>query len=147
MDPVSITTGIVTLFSVLHKLKEYKDSCAKAHDVLLKLERDCKVTLDKILHAKRVLDRLELITGGYYTFGGDNVRERLETSITELQPELVALLAEISRLSIEPRTNLGLLKDIAKKALQIPTDKLSERRERILEKTKNFELWQSALDT
>jgi len=146
-DPISIAAGILTLFSVLRKLKEYKESCSNAHDVLLKLERDCQVTLDLILHAKRVLDRLELITDGYYTFNGDDIREKLRLSIAELQPELLSLIDEIGRLSAQPRTNLGLLKNMAKKALQMPTDKLAERRESILEKTQNFSQWRSALDT
>jgi len=146
MDPISITTGIITLFAVIRKIQRFRRDVAEAGNLLRDLERDCTLTLDLIRNCKRNLDRLELIMGGSFIYDGDDIRKKLTKIIQELDPDLKALGREIARLALEPQNRFELWRNAARRALPLPS-KLSDKHKEIVKKRKEFEKLQSALDS
>ena len=147
MDPLSITTGIITLWSVLSKIKKFKDAYDEAGSVLTTLENECELTLDIIRSTKRDLDRLELITGSYYVDGDVNNRQKLARIIKELRPDLLSLSDEITRLSAEPKTRVALWTRQGRRLLQSPPGNVAQLQKRIIKKREEFTQLRAALDS
>jgi hypothetical protein len=146
-DPLSITTGIITLWSVISKIKKFKAAYEEAGNLLNTLESECELTLDIIRSTKRGLDRLELITGSYYIDGGVNIRQRLARTIEELRPDLFSLSKEITQLSAEPKTRLSVWTSRGKRLLQSPPGNVAQLQKRIVKKREEFNQLRAALDS
>ncbi len=105
MDPLSITTGIITLYSVVWQLKSLRDSYREAPETIKALARDCDDTLNVILHTIWRLDSYEPDPDPDKTFNPVDIRYRLREHIATLYPEVKALREKLAAIQREPETN------------------------------------------
>jgi hypothetical protein len=116
VDPLSVTTGIITLYSAVWQLKSLKDSYTDAPEIIRSLERDCDETLTVILHTKYRLDSYDRQLTPDDTFNPVDIREKLRNYIATLHPEAKALETELTALLRSPETNYAYLKSLVVKA-------------------------------
>ncbi|KAH7333519.1 ankyrin repeat-containing domain protein [Rhexocercosporidium sp. MPI-PUGE-AT-0058] len=120
LDPLSITTGIITLYSVVWQLKKLKDSYTDdAPEITRSLERDCDEMLSIILHTKCRLDRPERHPTPDDTFNPVDIKEKLRENIATLHPEVKALKAELTTPLQSPETKYDHLKSLFAKARHV----------------------------
>jgi len=112
MDPLSITTGIITLYSTIWQLKRLKDAQAEVPEVIRLLEADCDHTLGVILHTKSRLDSHDRHPTPNDVFNPIDIREKLRANIACLHPEVKSLQAALTTLLQSPGTNYDYLKSL-----------------------------------
>ena len=128
MDPLSITTGIITLYSTAWGLKKLVDSYREAPEVIKTLERDCDETLDIILHTKSRLDSYERHPTPEDAFNPIDIRQKLREHIINLHPDIKALKAELRTLLRPPATNYEHLRGLILKAHHVSNLKVLHKK-------------------
>jgi hypothetical protein len=145
MDPLSITTGIITLYSTLLQLKKFKDSYTEAPQIVLAIERDCSVTLKIIRTAKSRLDRLDRVLTVDDHINDESIKRDLVDNIKELKPQILSLQDDLKRFLELPNTNFDQLKSWVMRPSQV--HQLKDWHRKIVEKRKHFERLQRDLDS
>lgn len=144
MDPLSIITGSITLYSAVWSLKKFKDSYSEAPEFISELLEDCNQTLKILLHAKSILRQLDKTLVNQDVFGPVNIRDELNGNIACLQPDIEALQKQLTALEHPAKTNYDLWKKRVKRFLQI--SQLEESHKKIFKKLKRFEQIRQSLD-
>jgi hypothetical protein len=145
MDPLSITTGIITLYSTLLQLRKFKDSCAEAPQVILEIERDCSITLKIIRKAKSRLDRLDRVLTKEDRFNDGCIKNDLVDSIEKLKPQILSLQNDLKRYLELPNTNFHQLKSWVTRPINV--SQLRDWHKKIVERREHFERLQRELDS
>lgn len=132
MDPLTITTGIITLYTAVWQLEKLRESYTNVPEIIKSLERDCDGTLRIILHTKYRLDRHDRHPSPDDPVNPIDIREEMRKIIALLHPEVEALKAELTTLLRSPETNYDYLKSRLVKArhvhhLQSMHKKIGER--------------------
>ena len=144
MDPLSIITGSITLYSAASSLKKFKDSCSEAPEFISELLEDCNQTLKILLHAKFILRRLDRALVDKDAFGPVNIRNELKKNIASLQPDIETLREQLTALEHPAKTNYDLWKKRVKKILR--KSQLEESHKKISKKLDGFERIRRSLD-
>lgn len=137
VDPLSITTGIITLYSVVWQLKKFKDFYIDAPEIIRSLEEHCEETLNIILHTKYRLDSHERHPTPDDTINPVDIRERLRKNIATLHPEVKALQAELTTLLKSPETHYAYLKSLLVKARH--ASRLENMHKKIIDRLGQFD--------
>jgi len=145
MDPLSITTGIITLYSTLLQLKKFKDSYTEAPQIIIAIERDCNITLNIIRNARSRLDRLDRVLKVDDHINDESIKRDLVDNIKELQPQILSLQNDLKRLLELPNTNFHQLKSWVTRPSQVR--RLKDWHRKIVERRKHFERLQRDLDS
>jgi len=145
-DPLSITTGIITLYSALLQIKRLKEAYKQAPQIVSALEEDCDATLKIIRHAKSRLDRLEVILKNDDYIGAVNIRDELETRILLLRPEIEALQIDLCDFLRRPSKTWSLDQVTAFFTRSNQMRRLTEMHNKMAQKRQIFESFQRALD-
>jgi hypothetical protein len=145
MEPLSITTGIITLYSTLLQLKKFKNSYTKAPQTISDIERDCSITLKIIRKAKSRLDRLDRVLTVDDHINDESIKRDLVDNIEELKPQILSLQNDLKRFLELPNTNLHQLKSLVTRTSQV--DRLNDWHKKIVERRKHFERLQRELDS
>lgn len=143
-DPLSIATGIITLYSTAWSLKKLVQLHREAPEIIKKLERDCTVTLDVIVHTKHRLDIYESYSTPEDAFRPINIRQKLREHIEDLYPDITKLKAELKALERPPATNYEHFRDLALKPHHV--SKLKGLHKRIRDKVRQFGMLLRSLD-
>lgn len=148
MEPLSITTGIITLYSTLLQLKKFKDSYTEAPQIILAIERDCSITLKIICKAKSRLDQLGqldrvLTVDDHINY--ESIKRDLEDNIKELKPQILSLQNDLRRFLELPNTNFHQLKSWVTRPSQVR--RLKDWHGKIVERREHFERLQRDLDS
>lgn len=145
MDPLSITTGIITLYSTLLQLKKFKDSYTEAPQIILAIEHDCSITLKIIRKAKSRLDRLDRVLTVDDHINDESIKRDLVDNVEELKPQILSLQDDLKRFLEVPNTNFHQLKSWATRPSQV--HQLKDWHRKIVERRKHFERLQRDLDS
>jgi len=109
-DPLSITTGIVTLYSTVWSLRKLIIAYKDAPETVRLLARDCDETLDIVLHTKCRLDNYDRHPTPEDTLNPVDIRQKLRDNINALRPDIDALKEELRTLQRPAETNYAHLK-------------------------------------
>jgi len=145
MDPLSIATGIITLYSTLLQLKKFKDSYTEAPQIILDIERDCSITLKIVRKAKSRLDRLDGLLTADDHINDESIKRDLVDNINELMPQILSLQNDLKRFLELPNTNFDQLKSWVTRPSQV--HRLKNWHRKIIERRKHFERLQRDLDS
>lgn len=145
MDPISITTGIISLYSTLLQLKKFKDSYTEAPQIILAIERDCSITLKIIRKAKSRLDRLDRVLTADDHINDESIKRDLVDNIKELKPQILSLQNDLKRFLELPNTNFHQLKSWVTRPSQVR--RLKDWHRKIVERRGHFERLQRDLDS
>jgi hypothetical protein len=145
MDPLSIATGIITLYSTLLQLKKFKDSYTEAPQIILDIERDCSITLKIIRKAKSRLDRLDGLLTADDHINDESIKRDLVDNINELKPQILSLQNDLKRFLELPNTNFDQLKSWVTRPSQVR--RLKDWHRKIVERREHFERLQRDLDS
>jgi hypothetical protein len=144
MDPLSITTGIVTLYSTLASLKRFRDEYRNAPQVIKDIEVDCEVTFQIIRHAKDILDTRDSLLGPDDFESVVNIRAELAKHINLLQLQVEDLRNELLKFMLsQPSTRFGML--TSKTMLPWATQPFTEAHTKIVKRRKEFERLKQSL--
>jgi len=104
MDPLTIATGIITLYSVVWHLRRLSESFTSVPAVVANLERETSWTLRILIHTQWRLyfDSGPLASDDY---NPTDIRGLLADVIGELRPEVQALRADLVEMLRPPETN------------------------------------------
>jgi hypothetical protein len=145
MEPFSIATGIITLYSTLLQLKKFKDSYTEAPQIILDIEHDCSITLKIIRKAKSRLDRLDRVLTVDDHINDESIKRDLVDNINELKPQILSLQNDLKRFLELPNTNFDQLKSWVTRPSQVR--RLKDWHRKIVERREHFERLQRDLDS
>ncbi|KAK4233352.1 ankyrin repeat-containing domain protein [Achaetomium macrosporum] len=102
MDPLSITTASIALYTTAIKIKRCLQDFANAPEVLKRLSNDCEVALHLLRAAQFRIDRRRHLEDDEDTYQG--IQVLLRQTVRSVFPLCLKLRNEIARLSSVPRT-------------------------------------------
>lgn len=145
MDPLSITTGIIALYSTLLQLREFAAIYAEAPQVISYIQRDCSTTLNIIRRARSKLDQLDALLTDDDKTDHESIRRDLLGNIEELLRKLFSLQSTLKDLLRSPDTNFDQLRNLVTTRAKINV--LRGLHRDIVERREVFERLQRSLDS
>ena len=145
-DPLSIATGILTLYQAILELKRLRDALKRTPTIVANIESECHLVLNSLQYAQVRLHFME-------EMDLDNpdrplclrIQHDIRDAIEELRPDIERLQAELSRLrQLSPRTLLGSWVGALQQYHNMPA--LVEASEKIAKKRKEFDGLKQELD-
>ncbi|KAH6881161.1 ankyrin repeat-containing domain protein [Thelonectria olida] len=109
MDPLSITTSIITLYNAAAQLNEIRRHHSDADGTLAEIQHDCYRVLEILRHFRPLLRQRRELLQPDERFNSVTLEKSLEEDCNHLIQEVNKLLKDLAKLSSPPETRGELL--------------------------------------